>query len=437
MAEFDLVAALVAIGVDETAADELKWSISGGEYMNLVNALNKPMASISDPIVKSVLAKYGIAVGAGSEDTMTEQSGKLTRIGEGFNYSVEVNSQNRDKVLDWLDENQVSYEAVTPLSYKVECSDRETAYRTGRAISEILRKPTVRDSIEVIESEDIEEMSKNSNKRANTAKQKMADMKPRNPLAAMPVAGRAGAHADGKDPRRVDNKGRSAKHKGRRFDEEIEFAIGDEVMVGEEIGTIKIPHGPNGTIGVLMNGSLEMVAETEVNRLDEGVMGMSKLNPLFRLRELAGLPTASGDEVGGIEISEPVSDPAGPLGAGEVGTDLGSEVEGPEMGDDLGAEMPDASADAIDDLGPIDGPEMGGVPGDLPPVNPEAVPGVDAMGPVQSEAMGQIEDSLNSVQSMLGEIRLGEYKALIQKLQDLTNQVQMMGRDYLGERRKK
>jgi hypothetical protein len=51
--------------------------------------------------------------------------------------------------------------------------------------------------------------------------------------------------------------------------------------------------------------------------------------------------------------------------------------------------------------------------------------------------MAQIEDALNSIQTGLADIRLSEYKSLIKKLQDLTNQAQMMGRDYLGERRKK
>jgi hypothetical protein len=65
------------------------------------------------------------------------------------------------------------------------------------------------------------------------------------------------------------------------------------------------------------------------------------------------------------------------------------------------------------------------------------MPGEMPMAPTQSEAMSQIEDGLNNIQTMLADIRLSEYKSLIQKLQDLTNQVQMMGRDYLGERRKK
>lgn len=439
MDDFDIIGALGALGVDEATAKELKSAISGGDYMNLVNALNKPMITLSDPNVKTILGKYGITADARSDNSMDETFGVMTRISEGFNYSVEVNSQNRDRVLDWLDENQVEYQAVTPLTYNIECADRDAAYRTGRALSEIIRKPTVRDSVEIEEK-----MSKNPNKRVKDAKDKMAELTPRNPIvAAVKVRSGAGAHAKG-DPRKADKFARGAKYKPR-FDEEIEFAVGDEVMVGEEIGTIKIPHGPNGTIGVIMNGSLEMVSESEVSRLDEGVMGMSKLNPLFRLRELAGMSnTISDDDFAGIEFSEPVSDPAGPLSAGAV--DMDSEVEGPALDtdidagiDDMGADMPGDTGDVTASLDPIDGGDdmTGGMPGDLPPVNPEPVAGTDALAPMQSDAMAQIEDSLNGVQTKLSEIRLGEYKALIQKLQDLTNQVQMMGRDYLGERRKK
>jgi hypothetical protein len=441
MDKFDLTDYLVSKGVDEKTANDLEAQIEGNILMALVDAIK----SRNTVRVNSLLGKYGIKLkneAAMSNDLLNAQwesiregkaldetFGVMTRVDEGFTYAVEVTEQTRDRVLDWLDENEVAYQATSPVNYRIECNDREGAYRTGRALSEILRKPTVRDSIEIEEK-----MSKNSKKREREAREKMATMKQRNPLAAMPVAGKAGYHKDGVDARKVDKHGRGAKHKPR-FDEEIEFAIGEDVNVGGVTGQVKIPHGPNGTIGVIMNGQLEMVAETEVSRLDEGVIGMNKVNPLFRLRELAGLPLMD-DDIAGIEVADaPEIDPEGVLAAGPVG----GEPE--ELGDLDAPEIAPAGAEPVDMGSDLDAeiPADAGIPGALgtDPVEPMGMPGAMPMAPTQSDAMSQIEDGLNNIQTMLADIRLSEYKSLIQKLQDLTNQVQMMGRDYLGERRKK
>ena len=466
MDKFDLSAVLGQYGVPASEAERVKGEIKGDDLINLVSSFTGAQQN-GDSRARAILGKYGVKLGnrksmdnylnAKYESVRTGQSldetfGVMTRLGESFTYAVEVSEQNRDRVLDWLDENQVNYQATSPTNYRIECGDRDVAYRTGRALSGILGKQTVRDSVET----EVTEMSKKSSKREREAREKMADLKPRNPVvAAVKVRSGAGAHDGGKDPRKVDKMGRGAKHKPR-FDEEIELSIGQDVMVGEEHGTVKIPRGPNGTVGVIMNGQLEMVSETEIN-LNEGVMGMKPVNPLFRLRELAGLPHTNEDDFSGIEIAEvPHSDPEGPLAAGPVGDDVPADMDVDGMGADpvadpmadmdggMDAPVDDVPMDAPADL-PVDPMGDEGVPGELgaDPIEP-MVPGADPMGmdpmggapmmPTQSDAMAQIEDALNSIQTGLADIRLSEYKSLIQKLQDLTNQAQMMGRDYLGER---
>jgi hypothetical protein len=457
--QMDISAELVRRGVSQEAADRLKGEIDGNDLMNLVNALNRNDRPARGQIeAEKILGKYGIKLGRNnmgdnylgakyesvrSGQALDETFGVMTKLNEGFSYAVEVSEQTRDRVLDWLDENQVEYQATSPMAYRIECGDRDVAYRTGRALSEILRKPTVRDSVEIEEK-----MSKNSKKREREAREKIADMKPRNPMvAAVKVRSGAGYHDNGKDPRKQDKFGRGAKHKPR-FDEEIDFAIGEDVMVGDIAGQVKIPRGPNGTIGVIMNGQLEMVSETEVSHLNEGVMGMQPVNPLFRLRELAGLPrNMAEDDFEGIEVADaPEIDPEGVLAAGPVG---GEEVPADMDIDGMGAdpvEEPMADMDGgmdapADDMAlpgddAMDIPADAGVPGALGTDPVEPVPGMAPAAPTQSEAMAQIEDSLNGIQSMLADIRLSEYKSLIQKLQDLTNQAQMMGRDYLGEQRR-
>jgi hypothetical protein len=459
MDKMDIADELIRRGVDEKAAERFKGEVNGNDLMNLVQAFKNTSRPYQGQVeAEKLLGKYGIKLGRTtmsddylnakfeslrSGETLDETFGCMTKLDEGFSYSVEVSEQTRDRVLDWLDENQVEYQATSPVAYRIECGDRNVAYRTGRALSEILRKQTVRDSVEIEEK-----MSKKPEKRAKDAKKKIELMKPRNPvIAAVKTRSGAGAHDGGKDPRKVDKFGRGAKHKPR-FDEEIEFEIGEDVMVGEAVGQIKIPHGPNGTIGVIMNGQLEMVAESEVSRLDEGVIGMMKpVNPLFRLRELAGLPLEN-DDFAGIEVVEaPEIDPEGVLAAGPVGDKIvdmeldgigADPVEEPMADMDGGMEEPedlsfDVPVDDVETTGTLDLPADAGIPG---AVGSDPVMTVGNV-PSQSEAMAQIEDALNSIQAGLADIRLSEYKSLIQKLQDLTNQAQMMGRDYLGERRKK
>jgi hypothetical protein len=436
MDKFDLVNELTQYGVDQSTAQKVKAELNGQDLMDLVSYLKNNGQGVQLNRAAQILGKYGIKLGSKKSmgnylnakyeslrtgKALDETFGVMTQLGEGFSYAVEVNEQTRDRVLDWLDENQVEYQATSPMSYRVECSDREGAYRTGRALSEILRKPTVRDSVEIEEVK-----SKNPNKRVRDAKAKMADVKPRNPVvAAVKTRSGAGAHDGGKDPRKVDKHGRDAKYKPR-FDEEIE------------------------------------------DNLTEGVIGMNPVNPLYRLRELAGLPTQ--DDFSGIEIADaPEIDPEGILAAGPVGADEPEDMDVDGMGADPVAEPMDDMDGGMDDTdtgGELDSdldfnPDdvsmdmpadpMGdeGIPGELgadpiepvvPNADPLAVPSaVDpmagaAMAPMQSEAMAQIEDALNSIQTGLADIRLSEYKSLIKKLQDLTNQAQMMGRDYLGER---
>lgn len=443
MDKFDLAQVLTQYGVDQSTAEQAKGKITGRDLMNLIGYLKDNGQGIQLSKAAQILGKYGIKLGSKksmsdnylnakyesvrSGQALDETFGVMTKISEGFSYAIEVNEQTRDKVLDWLDENQVEYQATSPMSYRVECSDREGAYRTGRALSEILRKPTVRDSVE------IEEVKKKSvNRRIKDAQAKMAKITPKDPnREAATFRSGAGVHAGGKDPRKADKLGRGAKHKPR-FDEEIE------------------------------------------DNLNEGVMGMNVVSPLYRLRELAGLPaTTADDNFDGIEIADaPEIDPEGILAAGPVGADEPADMDVDGMGDDPVADpMPDMDGgmDAgIDDMGapamdePLDDLDMAepelAPAADVDPVGDMGVPGelgsdpvempMDDLGgmgapagmaaapmaPTQSDAMAQIEDALNSIQTGLADIRLSEYKSLIQKLQDLTNQAQMMGRDYLGER---
>lgn len=92
-----------------------------------------------------------------------------------------------------------------------------------------------------------------------------------------------------------DRWSRRAKHQLSKNDlinsvEQSDFAKGEYAVYEGQQVEVRIPIGPNGTAGVMLEGHLRMVERSKLTRLDEGVMGgMQPLNPLNRIMQLAGL----------------------------------------------------------------------------------------------------------------------------------------------------
>jgi hypothetical protein len=157
---------------------------------------------------------------------------------------------------------------------------------------------------------------------------------------------------------------------------------------------------------------------------------MAKLDPLNRLQQLAGVRGSTrsvaedfGDDE--IEVADDFGDDFGGFADDNIG------VEGDDFGtdNDFGNDTQFADDDMGGDLA---GDSFGGeLEGPAPLVAPNQI------APVESQAYTCILGYLNDVQTSLGDVKLSEYKSLVKKLEDLTMQVRGMGRDYLGERRKK
>lgn len=491
-----IVDQLTKLGVRD--AEQVIEGMAAFDYVALVNALKQSNIAARNRALSTVLEPYGVELMANESDYLNTLFNKIregkTEINqellgewlkpisdsilpdskllamEGFNYYLQLeDDQQGDGLMDWLDENKVEYITDGKGQFHIKCNDRESAYRVGKAANGLIsKKKVVRDNVEVMEArytiygrdeegvpsprdptilhhetvllsidarseeearakalkicgirdEDITKItvreSKKANKREADAKAKMANIKTRNPdLLALSQRGGKGAHNE--SPRKNDPMDRKAKHKKSALDE-----------------------------AELSNDN----TSADESRLEEGILGMKPLNPITRLRELAGMVPAKAvspeaDDLNDIEVDHDTSGFATPLAAGPV------DVEDPFLagtGADIEA-APDSIVDPMADLEtmPVDAPadtpldpmamdNMGGVPGDLPPMAGEA-PMMDV--PTQSDAMSHIEDCLNDIQNKLSDIRLAEYKSLVQKLTSLTQQVQTMGRDYLGERRKK
>lgn len=93
-------------------------------------------------------------------------------------------------------------------------------------------------------------------------------------------------------------KGKKQKHLTAVEEDDYVPNVGDDVVVGDDEGTVKIANAPADTVGVQIDGEMTMVNKGKVQRgqVSEGVLGMTAMQDLTRMRQLAGLaPAASND----------------------------------------------------------------------------------------------------------------------------------------------
>lgn len=73
----------------------------------------------------------------------------------------------------------------------------------------------------------------------------------------------------------------------------LEFDLNESVTYLGKQAVVRIPNGPNNTVGIMMEGRMRMVQRSDVTKLEEGVMGsMTELAPLNRVMQLAGIAGA-------------------------------------------------------------------------------------------------------------------------------------------------
>jgi hypothetical protein len=445
----DISKVLTQLGVDPEEASKLNNKMNGVDYLNLANAINDDSPR-GQAQAKQILTKYGVSLskvpkmentrlesifsgirqGKAFDDAaimehvrpVSEMNNRAAQLSGYSSYVRAANDTDADMLRDWLDENEIDYQNNDKHTFLVQSADREATYKLNHFMGRMNGKTHVMDNTEEVEE----------------AKKMTKDLpKSRNPFAqhAAKKSG-GGVHVDKEKKRDVWD--RSAKHKKANVSESLNescFTQGEIVEFGENKVPVHIPSGPNGTIGLLIDGKVKMVREGDITRTDEGVMGMTKIDPLYRLRELAGLRGPA------IQEDDFETDPIG--GDLDVADDF-DDVD-PMGGEQLGAEPVDVSApaDGEFDMDPMGGDSglgdvdpMGGVPGDLPPMGADGAMGM-AVEPPQSQAYSEILDHLNNIQASLGDVKLSEYRSLVAKLEDLAVQIKGMGRDYLGEMRKR
>lgn len=269
------------------------------------------------------------------------------------------------------------------------------------------------------------------------AKEKSAP-KPRDPNAVSAKQRKAGAMDEpwsrkkqGKD--KMGSKGHRGKLKPKDLGETKKmtetFDRGEQVLYNRQRATVRYPRGPRGTVGIMVNENLHMVKPNEIRKLKEGVLGMSNMPALKRMSQLAGIKE---DEYSALEPVTALPEPAAYDDVDPYADAYSDDYGADALGDEMGVEpLGDMGMDYADDMG-----------ADYSPANAVDVVSDTGMAPDTGEgdsspAFSSITQALDTVRNEIGDVRLDEYKPLIQRLQDLQDQVRAMGRDYLGERRKK
>jgi hypothetical protein len=174
-------------------------------------------------------------------------------------------------------------------------------------------------------------------------------------------------------------------------------------------------------------------------KVEEGVLGMSRMPGLRRMMELAGMPADQIDQLG--------ADTSIPATTAVVGSDtpvtdemdavVTSALPGIGADDDMDLGIEDGSGIDADDLSDDDF-GMDDLEMDPSPAGSFAGDGMDMgmgapMGGTDaSPAYMLIDDALSSIQGSLPDVKISEYKTLIQRLEELTNQLRQIGQSYLG-----
>lgn len=75
------------------------------------------------------------------------------------------------------------------------------------------------------------------------------------------------------------------------FDYARQFVTEHAIYQGQLV-EVCVPRGPHNTVGIRLNGSVEMVSRGDLTMLDEHVLGMTAMPSLGRIKQLAGIGAA-------------------------------------------------------------------------------------------------------------------------------------------------
>lgn len=302
---------------------------------------------------------------------------------------------------------------------------------------------------------------------------------------------------DGLTSKKSDSKSKKDKKNKPTDDDDLSsrtFSIGDPIIVDGEKATVKIPKGPNNTLGVMIDGELKMidkapkkkkkaaVSETmaaEMNSLarragltvkesfyyddfgleeateieDAHVEPVDEVDADFedefngdmdRMRELAGIkPDFKGHDYAGAELGGVADLDASAVPAPQAFNDLDID-----LADDL-PPMPELEAEGVDsdaeisDLEHVDLDAEIAADLDAAKADLDSALGVPATAPVSTPANSGADVVLDAVERAAAEIeaslpnaKLSSYKAIVSRLEALLAATKAAGKEAVFESRR-
>ena len=406
----DLQSLLIKKGFTPEESKDISKNINGTDLVNLISALNSNTPESSNT-AEQILGSYGYQL---KDKEMTERKSyldalyqsvktkgslytneefdnmELSESGscedrvlalEGFNYFTSVPEDKTHELVDWLEENNIEYLADGKGKFHIKCEDRSRAYKVSQEISKLGGKKVVRDSVQ----------------EAKISAKDMKRLRPRDPSAETLNKLQRKNPADLEDiiktrkKNQSDKFSRKSKHKGQQVQESVD--------------------GPA--------------------PIKEGVLGMSNMETIGRLRELAGLPPAPlKASKKPITVEDDFDDIDMPGDVDGIGAEPVAPIDSSPMPSDQGGTL-DSPDDGMGDIGGMgDTPMDTGVPGDLPPT---PMAGANTPMDSTSSAMSSIQDAINSISGLLADLKVCEYKQVVNQLTSLLNNARDTGRNFLGE----
>ncbi len=231
------------------------------------------------------------------------------------------------------------------------------------------------------------------------------------------------------------------------------YNIGDEVLIGTEgkedesdddkiEGSIKIPSAPHGTVGVLIDGELQMVDKKLVKRDTR-----QKTNEAFADdREEAA---SMADSIDADPMAEPADETPTDTAADEAGADdMGvgdmssygtDDYDSEEEADGAADDANDGYLDRIKQLSGINTPSLAAGPVQSGfDSQPEVVSNVPLSVPsVGSDAMSEILASIDAIEQKINDVRLSDFRPIYTRVESMLKNIQATGRVAVVEGEKK
>lgn len=200
------------------------------DYLELSFALDREDAKTIDKILKKLEESNNHISFLPANILINESMNNHQWVFEGFNYVLRCdNNDVRDDLVEWLDSNSIKFQFINEHTICVECNDRETIYKIGRAVTRLNRKKyMVRDSMS--ESKDKITIVIPPNK------------KPQNPMAGVlnhPLFHPKTEKSRQEKAKKKDQWDRKAKHKSKTYESKQTTLEKTKVMEMDDLPEIK------------------------------------------------------------------------------------------------------------------------------------------------------------------------------------------------------